>query len=106
MSNVNINSVAAVQTFFDGPSLSGVLKTVLLDDTEVQTAAVTRIVAGDREQPARIQNYVEFVVPEYSDPTFKEHFRMHRCTFQVCVLCLLWYTCICLSYSLKKEEKC
>jgi len=37
------------------------LKTALLNDTEIQTTAVKRIAAGDRELPARIENIIYVV---------------------------------------------
>ena len=48
---------AGLQTVFNGTaSLSGVLKTVLLNDSEIQTATVKRIAAGERKLPAQIEH--------------------------------------------------
>jgi len=51
---------AGLQTVFNGAaSLSGVLKlTVLLNDSEIQTATVKRIAAGERELPAQIEHTI------------------------------------------------
>jgi len=60
--NGKLNIVMALQTVFNGAaSLSGVLKTVLLNDSEIQTATVKRIAAGDRELPAQIENIIYVV---------------------------------------------
>jgi len=60
--NGELNIVMALQTVFNGAaSLSGVLKTVLLNDSEIQTATVKRITAGDRELPAQIENIIYVV---------------------------------------------
>jgi len=56
---------------------------VLVDDDE---DVVLQLAAAGQQQdtaPVRIEGYGEFVVPSYSDEVFKEHFRMHRTTFQV-----------------------
>ena len=37
----------------------------------------------DDEGPVRVREYVESVVPRYSDIDFKSHFRMLRSTFMV-----------------------
>ena len=51
--------------------------TVLLDVVGGDVAAVYQNPA------AHVQNYVEEIVPRYSDVQFREHFRMSRTTFEV-----------------------
>ena len=61
---------------------------MLLEDKEDNTvAAVLQLAAGHRVRvsPVRVEGYVESVIPRYPEAVFKEHFRMHRCTFTVCV---------------------
>ena len=45
---------AGLQTVFNG----AVLKTVLLNDSEIQTATVKQIAAGQRELPAQIEHII------------------------------------------------
>ena len=41
------------------------------------------VVSREGPPPVRVADYVERVVPAYSDLEFYSHFRMHRTTFQV-----------------------
>ena len=79
--------LAAVYNFIDGPNWSTVLNGVLLQDEEDNTVAATQLAAGHGlgESPVRVEGYAEFVVPRYPAAAFKEHFRMNRSTFTVCV---------------------
>ena len=89
--NINIDNtevLAAVYNFIDGPNWSRVLNAVLLEDEEDSTVATIRQRAaghGVGESPVRVEGYVEFIVPRYPEAAFKEHFRMNRSTFTVCV---------------------
>jgi len=90
MADGDVNTVAmvAVYKFLDGPNWSGVLNGVLNEYEEENTTAVVRTVAAGHglcEPPVRVEGYGEFVVPRYPEEVFKEHFRLHRSTFQVCL---------------------
>lgn len=47
----------------------------------VETAA--GVVIHNRPQNVRIEDYTELVIPQYTDDTFKSHFRMRRSSFEV-----------------------
>jgi len=40
------------------------------------------IVGQQDSTPVRIEGYGKFVVPQYTEEVFKEHFRMHRRLFR------------------------
>jgi len=88
VNTVGNEALVAVYNFLDGPNWSGVLSAVLnAEDEEENTIAVLRIIAGRGfcEPPVRVEGYGEFVVPHYPEKVFKEHFRLYRSTFQVCL---------------------
>jgi len=79
--------LAVVYNFIDGPHWSGVLNTFLLEDEDSTVAAALQVEArhGVCESPVRVEGYAEIVVTRYPEAAFKEHFRMNRSTFTVCV---------------------
>ncbi len=50
-------------------------------DTEDDDLIVTSASCTYKRKPARIQQYVEFVVPNYLDNEFRQHFRLTRGAF-------------------------
>lgn len=47
------------------------------------------LLQNERRIRSKNENYYEMIVPRYTDPLFKEHFRMSRITFEVCKFVLI-----------------
>ena len=63
-------------------SVLGTLVTFSCTQSELKLT-VTSCSRKERGKPACVKDYVERIVPRYHDITFKTHFLMYRCTFEV-----------------------
>jgi len=72
---------------FRGPSLAGVLGSVVAHSDSLKLLVCVTASAAMKKKlavkPPRVEFYVETVVPQCNYPTFKSHFRMTRTTFEV-----------------------
>jgi hypothetical protein len=70
-----------------GPSVAVVLGSVVAHCGIINQSVCMTVNATKKKRleskPARVEFYVDRVIPQYSDPTFKSHFRMTRATFEV-----------------------
>ncbi len=57
------------------------LNTLSMIHNTLDIMATGLAIQKSRKHPNRVTEYVETVVPYYSDPTFASHFRMTRQTF-------------------------
>lgn len=62
------------------------LITILIDELGTP---LNDIAASGRHVRAKNKNYVENIVPLFSDTLFKEHFRMSRVSFEVSINSLI-----------------
>jgi hypothetical protein len=74
-----------------GAIVEDFLKDFVPDPIEAPFPLLAVAIYGIEDESGRILNYVEVIIPTYSDLSFRDHFQMGQKTFQVLCTTFAYY---------------
>ena len=85
--NMEEEQAFLLSMFADGEYDPAVELATLISSTSQAAGAAVLLAkeAGEKREVTRVKGYVELVVPNYTDCQFKQHFRLDRSSFEVCI---------------------